>query len=261
MSEKRKSLNRKSPNRQEPNAEPTQCRPHKEDGEFMLLEAMLGSMSGDPVPEGSNRCSEFIYASEARGQAEMVRSESLPSKSIHSTDDDLEAMGIELGQPFEEDAIFRPAILPDGWTRKGTDHNMWSEVYDERGRKRLMIFYKAAFHDRVAHLSAEKRFASSTGSRLHRYDPTFDPDDFSNKPGEDDCVALDYGKGEPPTVLFRAEVSNRPDKPFSTDDEPGREVEWQAYWSAQSAAQKAADGWLDEHYPDWRKPAAYWDEE
>lgn len=252
------------PNRQSPSPnkqEPTQCRPHKEDGEILLMEAMLRTMSGEAIPEGSNLASEAIYASEARGQQEMIRSESLPSRNLRCTDADLEAMGIELGPPFDEDPLFRPALIPDGWTRDGTAHNMWSEILDERGRKRLRVFYKAAFHDRAAHVSAETRFASSTASVLHRYDPNDHPDDFSARPGEDDCVVLDYGKGEPPAVRFRAVVSSRPDTPPTCDDTPEREGAWQAYWKSQSEARTAADEWLDEHYPDWKSPAAYWDEE
>ena len=254
--------NSKTPNRQTPKQqEPTQCRPHKEDGEILLMGAMLRSMRGEPVPEGSNHSSEAIYASEARGQAEMVRSESLPVRTNCCSDTDLEAMGIELGQPFDEDPIFRPAILPDGWGRQGTDHNMWSGVYDDRGRKRMSIFYKAAFYDRNAHVNAEHRFVASTGRSLRQYDPNDDHTSYSDKPGDDDCVVLDYGKGEPPAVLFRVEVSSQPTEARTREETPEQRAAWDTYFKDQKLARKATSLWLDAHYPEWQSPAAYWDEE
>jgi hypothetical protein len=49
--------------------------------------------------------------------------------------------------------MFRPATLPEGWRREGSDHAMWSHIVDDQGRKRASIFYKAAFYDRGAHMS------------------------------------------------------------------------------------------------------------
>lgn len=49
--------------------------------------------------------------------------------------------------------MFCPATLPPGWTRKGSEHALWSHLLDEHGRRRAAIFYKAAFYDRSARMS------------------------------------------------------------------------------------------------------------
>jgi hypothetical protein len=90
-----------------------------------------------------------ILAQESRGQAEMVQSEVLPS-DLHGRGD-LEALGFTFGEPLPSDPMFMPATLPNGWRRDGSDHAMWSYILDDLGRRRVSIFYKAAFYDRSAH--------------------------------------------------------------------------------------------------------------
>lgn len=106
---------------------------------------LLGAMS-----DGN---SAYIEGMEADGQRQLVASELLPNEVLHSTDADLEAMGIQLGEPVAGDALFRHATLPAGWRREGGNHAMWSYLVDEHGRRRAQIFYKAAFYDRSAHIS------------------------------------------------------------------------------------------------------------
>ena len=66
---------------------------------------------------------------------------------------EFEALGFTFGEPDAGDPMFRPATLPAGWQRKGSDHAMWSYIIDEHGRDRISIFYKAAFYDRDAFMS------------------------------------------------------------------------------------------------------------
>jgi hypothetical protein len=42
--------------------------------------------------------------------------------------------------------------LPDGWQKRATDHDMWSELVDADGVVVASMFYKAAFYDRRAFL-------------------------------------------------------------------------------------------------------------
>jgi hypothetical protein len=90
-----------------------------------------------------------ILAQESRGQAEMVQSEVLPSDLRGRGE--LEALGFTFGEPLPSDPMFMPAALPQGWRREGSDHAMWSYILDDLGRRRVAIFYKAAFYDRSAH--------------------------------------------------------------------------------------------------------------
>jgi hypothetical protein len=170
-----------------------------------------------------------IEAMESRGQAELVESGQIPTKLSHGLDEAmLESMGFKLGPVCEGDKLFREATLPPGWTRKPTDHAMWSKIVDGRGRSRLSVFYKAAFYDRSAHMSANRRFSYET----------------------------DYGdrdKGRPQICrLFITDAGGRVGDPVATydDDLPGE----------YDKAHAAAKAWLSANRPDWESPLAYWDE-
>lgn len=115
----------------------------------MLCEAVL--FGGSNAIEMSEQC----------GQDELVNSTALPSQLLHAHEGTAELLlswGFEFGEPFEDDKLFRPANLPDGWSKQASDHAMWSHVVDDRGRKRVAVFYKAAFYDRKAHMRVEPRY-------------------------------------------------------------------------------------------------------
>jgi hypothetical protein len=98
---------------------------------------------------------EAIDAQEAQGQSQLVVSELLPTK-IRGSRGILERAGVVFGDPLPDDPLFCRATLPPGWNKRATDHPMWSELVDETGRVRAMIFYKAAFYDRDAFVNVEK---------------------------------------------------------------------------------------------------------
>lgn len=102
-------------------------------------------------PGGSDQA---IAEQEARGQAQLVNSDRLPT-DLHGERAAFEALGFTFGEPDPRDPMFMPATLPDGWKREGSDHDMWSYVVDELGRRRVGVFYKAAFYDRSAHMHIE----------------------------------------------------------------------------------------------------------
>jgi hypothetical protein len=107
---------------------------------------LAGAMGGDP--------SAPILAQEAQGQREVVNSTAIPT-DMHCKAEDLEALGFVLGEIHKDDPMFREATLPEGWQREGSDHAMWSYIVDERGFRRVSIFYKAAFYDRSAHIGIQ----------------------------------------------------------------------------------------------------------
>lgn len=94
--------------------------------------------------------SEAIYLQERLGQRAFLASDTIPTRG--PDDGQLVALGFELGDVVEGDPMFRYAKLPEGWTREGSDHDMWSYILDERGRSRCSVFYKAAFYDRSANM-------------------------------------------------------------------------------------------------------------
>lgn len=92
-----------------------------------------------------------IEAMEKRGQTELVNSDRLPADTT-GTDDGFLAVGFTFGEPDRHDPLFRPATLPEGWTRQPSDHAMWSYIVDRHGQRRVAVFYKAAHYDRRAHM-------------------------------------------------------------------------------------------------------------
>lgn len=95
-----------------------------------------------------------IEAQEARGQDQLVNSSQLPV-NIRGDKASLEAAGVQFGEPLKGDPLFCNATLPAGWEKRPTDHSMWSELLDEQGNRRALIFYKAAFYDRDAFMNVE----------------------------------------------------------------------------------------------------------
>jgi hypothetical protein len=105
-----------------------------------------------------------IEAMEAEGQAELVKSSQFPSKFNGNPEEEKKARdlfgaaGMKWGEPTTGDEIFCQVELPKDWKLVRTDHAMWSELLDDKGRKRASIFYKAAFYDRSAFWNAAIRY-------------------------------------------------------------------------------------------------------
>lgn len=103
-----------------------------------------------------------IEASEKRGQGELVRSSNMPlelhaSKWGEDGKAEFEAVGFTFGKKIDD--VFQEATLPKGWRREASDHSMHSNILDEKGRKRVSVFYKAAFYDRRADAHLTRRFS------------------------------------------------------------------------------------------------------
>lgn len=64
------------------------------------------------------------------------------------------------------DDLFMDIIFPTGWTRDGNGHALHSYVLDDKGRKRIHVFYKAASHDRRALIDIECRYKSGVETVL-----------------------------------------------------------------------------------------------
>ncbi len=96
-----------------------------------------------------------IEAQEKRGQEELINSEQLPCECKKEDKEKLESLGVKFGKPLENDPLFCNALLPKGWKKEGSDHDMWSYLVDDKGKRCASIFYKAAFYDRKAHIYAE----------------------------------------------------------------------------------------------------------
>lgn len=87
---------------------------------------------------------------EAAGQAQLLRSDVIPTAMLGCTEELLAAMGFELGDVVEGDPIWRYASLPHGWTRRPEVDARGSYLVDDRGQDRAHIFYRAVPYDRKA---------------------------------------------------------------------------------------------------------------
>lgn len=163
-----------------------------------------------------------IEAQERRGQAEFVQGSKLPKKCIGCTWEQIEAMGVVCGDDVDD--LFVRVQLPAGWTIEPTDHSMWSKLLDDRGRERAMMFYKAAFYDRAAHIGLS-RYVRVT----RRY--------YDAEQETDAAVLAADG-----AVLF--ESARVPQNHFKTINQ----------------IEAAAHAWIRANYPDHENPLAYWDQ-
>jgi hypothetical protein len=182
--------------------------------------------------------SNAIELQESQGQKSFVESYTLPvegpfyNREPEKNKAILEAFGFKLLGEVPGDPIFQFVEMPAGWKKVPTEHPMWSDVVDDKGRKRLAIFYKAAFYDRSAHYHFCSRFTIE-----HDYKT------------EDKGVAITHVKdGE--KIIFSTVPINLPP--------PGHHQE---FYASRDLATKTATKWLVEHYPDWQNPGAYWDAE
>lgn len=169
-----------------------------------------------------------IEAQEAQGQRELANSDTLPTRVLTTNGKAiLESFGVKFIGPVEGDSLFQFCELPTGWSKRPTDHSMWSELVDEEGRVRAMIFYKAAFYDRDAFIRLCRRF-------------NVKPDWENNRTMKR-------------SVVFATDCDNTV---FATDPIPYGDR--QSY-EVDDEQVKVAESWLTENYPEWNSAAAYWD--
>jgi hypothetical protein len=136
-----------------------------------------------------------------------------------------EAVGFTFGEVIQErnGTIFVEAAFPPGWTLKPTEHAMWNDVVDEKGRKRAAVFFKAAFYDYSAHT-----FGLETRYNVKGV--------YGRESNIEAYTVADWDG----TALHTVPVP------------PG------LGYSAQDEYRKPAQQWLDEHYPDNADPLKYW---
>ena len=183
--------------------------------------------------------SDGVVESEAQGQREFERSEVLPTRGLDKeTRDGLEKIGFVFGEVIEGDSLFREAKLPKGWEKKPTDHSLWTDLVDNKGRKRASIMYKAAFHDRDAGITFSCRYGFIDRCNDNwESEGFFDVIDKTTTNDEGDC-----------DILFTVSY-----------DIALKETDRIVYCEGKEKAKQEASAWLNENYPEWNSPGAYWD--
>lgn len=170
-----------------------------------------------------------ILAQEAAGSAELVDADELPRQMS----DECKAALIQAGVVFPdkecEDKLFVYAILPKDWKKKvpNKEDPRGIALQDQHGRMRAGIFYKAAFYDRKASMYICRRYT----------------------------IACDYDRMD----KMKQIVVQVKDHNGSVLFETAAKEKGEKYWEDQEALEKVAKAWVDEHYPDWQNPSAYWE--
>lgn len=182
-----------------------------------------------------------IERQEAEGQKDFVANQTLPIHFNSGAKEDLELYGLVFGN--EVDDLFQQVQLPEGWRKKGTDHSMWSSLLDEQGRARAMLFYRAAFYNRSAHIDLVRLFSRSVEPADGFEDP-----ECENKNWR--CVVKRGGQ-----IVWESEtIGPRPG--YGSDDREGN-LDWV---EKRRVAESAGIEWLDENFPEWESVTAYWND-
>jgi hypothetical protein len=144
----------------------------------------------------------------------------------------LEQLGFVFGENLDD--LFVSVEPPQGWTLRPSSHSMWSYVHDNLGRCRASVFYKAAFYDKSAHVSIDRRFGISRYQACDVDGHRIVADD--NLPEHVLCEIVDHDKS---CVIV---IGKRERTDYEQAD----------------VLDARADAWLEENKPDWRNPLAYW---
>jgi hypothetical protein len=166
-----------------------------------------------------------IEAQEKRGQEALVASTNMP-KEMSPNREAFEALGFEFGDDVDD--IFVSAKLPEGWTRAATDHSMHSDILDEQGRRRVAIFYKAAFYDRHANAHLVPRFRVT--SLYPKEDRRLEENEFLPVVVEDAGIEI-HRLGE---------------------------AKYIGDWELRDRLHKEGENWLNENRPGWDDPVKGW---
>jgi hypothetical protein len=143
--------------------------------------------------------------------------------------DAFEQMGFVFGEQVDD--VFVAATLPEGWRKKATDHSMWSHIVNAQGRKRVAIFYKAAFYDRSARATLEQRYIVHMIYHYMNFGAGLKED-------EGFIALVDGGQ----TILKRSETFKRNN------------------YEVCDPIDKAFRKELDDRFPDNRNPVNYWND-
>jgi len=190
--------------------------------DFGITPAALGALlDGDMENFIAASTPGGIEAQEARGQQDFVASETLPTECPR---EQLESLGFVFGEAADD--IFTYVQLPEGWKKVPTEHSMWSDLVDDKDRRRGGIFYKAAFYDRHAHMNLDRKISCGQNYDVKEH--------------------VQY------QVLSAGEViyETQPIACEQYSDE---------YWNIVKAEETKARKWMNENYPDYNDPLAYWD--
>lgn len=184
-----------------------------------------------------------IEASERRGQQQLLRSLVLPTEGLAKMVEMYAPLGMKAGGVVDGDELFTNVTLPDGWSKEGSDHAMWSYVVDDKGRRRAALFYKAAFYDRRARIGTCSRFTVGL--------------DLSDESGYYARKELCHVVEDSKVVRFSTSAVADPAKDAQEAD---RRALFERRAAIESAQRAECIAWLDANYPNHADPIRSWED-
>lgn len=160
----------------------------------------------------------------------------ISEKNNHDfTREQYEKMGIIILEKYD-DYLYR-VQLPEGWKLVPTDHYMWNDVFDEKGRKRISYFHNGAFWDRDAFTNFICRYGF-TISPFDNYksDSTYEERMF--KPWSLHMT----DNGEKVELIKEMTASTKSE-----------------YYNLEDELRTLGNWYMDKYYPEWKDINAYWD--
>ena len=188
----------------------------------MAYDSRLDGLLAMSIAMQTGKASEALEIVQ-HAEQEHARSSCMLPKNMKPSKSNFE----ELGFRFEDtgDEVLYKATMPDGWTLE-SNGGYWTNLVDEKGRKRGSYFYKGAFYDRRGSMSLNKRFSAT-------YEHSIDEDYESPV----NVFAQDIDG----TILFDAGQCNR------------------AYSDEFFVLLSQVRNYLDSNFPGWEDVGKYWD--
>jgi hypothetical protein len=196
--------------------------------------------SGDAVApdntHATNIVSSMIEIQEKVGQNILCKEEVLPKECPK---EQLKSLGFVFGK--SADKLFIACKFPEGWSKRPTDHSMWSDLVDSKGRIRGNIFYKAAFYDESAFMRLCRRFRCIV-------EPQESCKSNIEKKDKEQKVWVGRVYDHDNKVIHEIKMNKD-----SSDDDVDSRIK------VSQKLDKKIREWLADNYPDWENVMAYWD--
>lgn len=146
-----------------------------------------------------------------------------------------EKMGITILKEYDD--LLYVVQLPEGW-KMSSDELYWTTVFDDKGRKRIVYFYKAVFCDRAAFTNFSCRYGFKI-CPFDDYESDASYEDRMFKPWS--VYVTDNGE----KIKLLKTITPTTDKEFYRVDD---------------ILKKIGIEYMDMNYPNWMDINAYWNE-
>jgi hypothetical protein len=139
------------------------------------------------------------------------------------------------------------AEFPKGWTTRPTNHYMWSDLLDDKGRVRGTIFYKPDFWDQDAHVKLNRRYYARTKRDYEWLDANRDKYTDMHDVRQDQPVTV--------TIIDTANW-DKPVWSYGPITAKGYATPWPEF---DNALNKLSDEAIQTQFPNHEDVLAYWD--